>query len=56
MRRVLLHADVDSVGENLADNRVALPGDTRAATLKLEGPIDPVLPVYNDGGVSRYQV
>ena len=26
-----IHADVDSVGENLADNRVALPGGTRAA-------------------------
>ena len=26
-----IHVDVDSVGENLADNRVALPGDTRAA-------------------------
>ena len=60
--------DVDSVGENMADNGVALPGDTEAggvwvappgrvwiATLKLDRPIVRVLPVHNDGGVSRYQ-
>ena len=66
-----IHVDVDSVGENLADIGVALPGDTRAAprggvwvaplgrvwnaTLKLDRPIVRVLPVHNDGGVSRYQ-
>ena len=65
-----IHADVDSVGENLAENR-ALPRDTRAAppgnvqaapsgrvwsaTLKLDRPIVRVVPVHNDGGVSRYQ-
>ena len=56
-----IHVDVDSVGENLAENR-ALPGDTRAAppggvwvappgrvwsaTLKLDRPIVRVLPVH----------
>ena len=66
-----IHVDVDSVGENLTDNRVALPGDTRAAppgnvqaapsgrvwsaTLKLDRPVVSVLPVHNDGVVSRYQ-
>ena len=65
-----IHVDVDSVGENLEENR-ALPRDTRAAppggmqaapsgrewsaTLKLDRPIVRVLSVNNDGGVSRYQ-
>ena len=59
------------VSKNLADNGVATPRDTRAAppggvwvassgrawiaTLKLDRPIVRVLPVHNDGGVSRYQ-
>ena len=63
--------DVDSVGENLTENRT-LPGDTRAAppeglqaappgrvwgaTLILDRPIVRVLPVHNDGGVSRRHV
>ena len=59
------------VSKSLAKNRVALPGDTRAAPpggvwvapcgrvrvapLKLDRPIVRVLPVHNDGRVSRYQ-
>ena len=66
-----IHVDVGSVSDNLADSRVALPGDTRAsppgnvqaapsgrvwsATLKLDRRVVRVLPVHNDGGVSRYQ-
>ena len=59
------------VSKNLADNGVAASRDTRAAppggvwvappgrvwiaTMKLDRPIVRVLPVHNDGGVSRYQ-
>ena len=83
-RRNEIHAGVDSINsKSLADNRVAVPRDMRAAplgdaqkaaservrwhrqaassgrvrvgALKLDRPIVRVLPVHNDGGVSRYR-
>ena len=63
-----IRVDVDSALARIWQNRVALPGDTRAAppgnvqaapsgrvwsaTLKLDRPIVRVLPVHNDAGVS----
>ena len=60
-----IHENVDSVvSRNLADYRVALPGDTRIAPpggMQAASPgrvrvaIVRSLPIHNDGGVLRYR-